>query len=374
MLDMLDTLDTLAPRSWGARLASALVYPRTLDDFVGLVAPLRSRRAHVAEVVFVRRETYDTVTLVLRPGPRFPLHRAGQHTALTLEVDGVRRTRVFSIASAEPLHHARRRTIELTVRARPSGLVTPRLIARDAPALREGDLVELGPPAGDFVLGAPIPDRLLLVSGGSGITPVMAMLRTLVERRHRGEVVFLTWAKTPRDALFRAELEAIAEAAPLTCPGLRVAIQHGPMREGDLSAQVPELPSWEVFACGPPGMLDVVRAELAARGDLSRLHTEVFSAPATPPVHQGEGAGEGGEVTFARSGKTARGRGPILPMAEGAGLRPKHGCRMGICHTCVCRKRSGTTRDTTTGALSTDGDVDIRICTSEPVGPVVVDL
>ncbi len=367
MPDMLDILD---PRSWGARLASALVYPRTVDDFVGLVAPLRARRAHHAEVVSVRRETYDAVTLVLRPGPHYPPHRAGQHTALTFDVDGVRRTRVFSIASAEPLAPARRRTIELTIRARPSGLVTPRLTERDAPALREGDLVELGAPAGDFVLGAPVQGRLLLVSGGSGITPVMAMLRTLVERRHRGEVVFLTWAKTPRDALFRAELEAIAEAAPLTCPGLRVAIMDGPMREGDLSARVPELPSWEVYACGPPGMLDVVRAELAASGDLAKLHTEVFSAPAATPAHDGEG----GEVTFARSAKTARGRGPILPMAEGAGLRPKHGCRIGICHTCVCRKRSGTTRDTTTGALSTDSDVDIRICTSEPVGPVVVDL
>ncbi|HQY59974.1 MAG TPA: ferredoxin reductase [Polyangiaceae bacterium] len=371
---MLDMLDTLNPVSWGARLASALVYPRTLDDFVGLVAPLRSRRAHHAEVVFVRRETYDTVTLVLRPGPHFPRHRAGQHTALTLEIDGVRRTRIFSIASAEPREHAGRRTIELTVRARPSGLVTPRLTERDAPALREGDLVELGAPAGDFVLGTPVHDRLLLVSGGSGITPVMAMLRTLVERRHRGEVVFLTWAKSPRDALFRAELDAIAAAAPLTCPGLRVAIAYGPMSEGALSAQVPDLASWEVFACGPPGMLEVVRAELAARGDLTKLHTEAFSAPAIPPVHEGDPAREGGTVTFARAGKTAEGRGPILPMAEGAGLRPRHGCRIGICHTCLCRKVSGTTRDSATGALSTDGDVDIRICTSEPVGPVVVDL
>ncbi len=371
MLAMLD------PLSWGARLASALVYPRTLDDFVGLVAPLRSRRAHHAEVVFVRRETYDTVTLVLRPGPHYPPHRAGQHTALTLEIDGVRRTRIFSIASAEPRERAGRRSregnIELTIRARPSGLVTPRLTERDPRALREGDVVELGPPAGDFVLGTPVPDRLLLVSGGSGITPVMAMLRTLVERRHRGEVVFLTWAKSPRDVLFRDELDAIAEAAPRTCPGLRVAIAHGPMTEGDLSAQVPDLPSWEVFACGPPGMLEVVRAELAARGALTKLHTEVFSAPTPPPV-EGQGAGAGGPVTFARSGKTAEGGGPILPLAEGAGLRPKHGCRIGICHTCVCRKLSGTTRDTTTGALSTDEDVDIRICTSEPVGPVVVDL
>lgn len=361
----------LDPLSWGARLASALVYPRTLDDFVGLVSPLRSRRAHFAEVGLVRRETYDTVTLVLRPGPHFPAHRAGQHTALTLEIDGVRRTRFFSIASAEPRTGERHRTIELTIRARPSGLVTPRLTGRDARALREGDIVELGAPQGDFVLGTPVPDRLLFVSGGSGITPVMAMLRTLVERRHRGEVVFLTWAKSPRDTLFRAELDAIAKSAPLTCPGLRITIVHGPMSEGDLAARVPELASWEVFACGPSGMLDVVRADLGKHGDLTKLHTEQFSAPATRPTAP---EGEGGEVTFARSGKTAEGRGPILPMAEGAGLRPKHGCRIGICHTCVCRKISGTTRDTATGALSTEGDVAIRICTSEPVGPVIVDL
>lgn len=356
--------------SWGARLASALVYPRTVDDFVGLVSPLHSRRAHFAEVVLVRRETYDTVTLVLRPGAHFPRHRAGQHVALTLELDGVRRTRIFSIASAEPRAEERHRTIELTIRARPGGLVTPRLTGREARPLREGDLVELGAPQGDFVLGTPVPDRLLLVSGGSGITPVMAMLRTLVARRHRGEVVFVTWAKSPRDTLFRAELEAIAKAAPLTCPGLRIAVVHGPMSEGDLAARVPDLASWEVFACGPSGMLDVVRADLRKHGDLTKLHTEQFSAPTRPPAPEGEG----GEVTFARSGKTAEGRGPILPMAEGAGLRPKHGCRIGICHTCVCRKVSGTTRDTATGALSTDGDVDIRICTSEPVGPVVVDL
>ncbi len=359
----------LDPISWGARLASALVYPRTVDDFVGLVSPLRTRRAHHARVVSVRRETHDTVTLVLGPGPGYPRHRAGQHVALTLELDGVRRTRIFSIASAERSRGGAERPIELTIRARTGGLVTPRLTKRGAGAVREGDVVELGAPAGEFVLGTPVPGRLLLVSGGSGITPVMAMLRTLVERRHGGEVVFVTWARSPRDVLFGAELESIARAAPLTCPGLRIEIVHGPLREGELAAKVPDLRAWDVFACGPAGMLERVRTELSTRGDVTKLRTEVFSPPA-PKAYEGEG----GEVTFTRSGTTARGRGPILPMAEAAGLHPKHGCRIGICRTCVCRKLSGTTRDTNTGALSTDGDVAIRICTSEPVGPVVIEL
>jgi ferredoxin-NADP reductase len=261
---------------------------------------------------------------------------------LTAEIAGIRRTRCFSISSAEG-----ETPIRITIKAHPGGRVTPSLISN---AMR-GAIVTLSDPAGDFVLPDELPERILFLSGGSGITPVMSMMRTLLaSARGRRGVGFLHWAKSPDDVIFD-----------------HGHLFFGPFRAGDLIEAVPDFHLWDTWLCGPEAMMRVVRAAYAARGAEHRLRTERFTLADT------SSSGEG-EVRFVRSNRSAKGGGPILPMAETAGVNPQSGCRMGICRSCVCRKVSGTTRDVRTGELSSEGNVDIQLCINAAVGSVEIDL
>jgi ferredoxin-NADP reductase len=326
------------------RLAGALVWPRTLDDWLELVAPLHSSSEIRARVVDVVRETHDVSTLVLEPNARWRGHRAGQHVLLTAEVDGVRRTRCFSVSSPEG-----ETPIRLTIKAHPHGRVTPKLVSG---ALR-GGIVTLSEPRGDFVLPEILPERILFLSGGSGVTPVMSMMRTLLARGHRGRVAFAHWARSPDDVIFDYGTTFF-----------------GQFRAGDLMELDPDFHLWDTWLCGPDGMMRVVKAAFAARGAEHRVRTEQFALSRS----DAGGTGAEGEVRFVRSRRSAKGKGPILPLAETAGVNPKSGCRMGICRSCVCRKVSGTTRDVRTGEVSSEGDVDIQLCINAPVGAVEIDL
>jgi ferredoxin-NADP reductase len=340
----------------GSRLLAALAYPRAVDDFVELALPLHSTREVRARVVSVRRETHDVATLRLQPNASWRGHRAGQHVALTVELRGVRRTRCFSIASADS-----ESTIAITVKARPEGAVTPWLVS----GVLEGAIVTLSQATGDFVLPDVLPERLLFVSGGSGITPVMAMLRSLVLRGHRGKIAFLHYAHSKDDVIFAAELDALARRAS---PNLMIQVCTGRFTAPALLALLPDFERWDTWACAPEPFLDALTGAFAARGAEDRVRVERFSlAPTDPSLGSGE-------VTFVRSRRRADGHGPLLGIAEKAGLAPASGCRRGICRTCTRKKISGVTRDLRTGQLSTDADVDIQLCVSAPVGPVAIDL
>lgn len=394
------------PSMWkrflGSRLAAALAYPRGADSYAELAEPLWSSREVRARVVAVRPETADTTTLVLQPNDGWRRHLAGQYVALTVELGGIRRTRVFSLSSAPSRGDG---LLEVTFKARPGGVVTPRLLKE----AQVGMIVTLSQAQGSFVLPEPLPERVLLISGGSGITPVMAMLRELRGTGFRGEVVFLHYARSQADVIFGDELRALAgdtsdelralageasdepralaedacdeqrgagEGRRAGGAALRVILEteaEAPVRPeltaASLAALVPDYETWETWVCGPEPLLDAARRAFEGRGAAGRLHTERFSLGSAA-----SGAGEG-SVSFRRSGREAKGQGKaLLVLAEQAGLRPASGCRMGICHTCTCRKVAGVTRDLRTGALSTEDDVDIRICVSEPVGPVTLDL
>lgn len=325
------------------RLAGALVWPRTLDDLIELVAPLHSSSEIRARVASVVRHTHDVSTLVLEPNGRWRGHRAGQHVMLTAEISGVRRTRCFSVSSAEG-----ETPVRITIKSQPGGKVTPALVSG---ALR-GSIVTLSEATGDFVLPDVLPERILFLSGGSGITPVMSMARTLLARGHRGRVVFAQWARSADDIVFD-----------------HGQTFFGAFRAEDLGDLVPDFHLWDTFLCGPDGMMRFVKAAFAARGAEHRVRTEQFSLARTAAA-----PGSEGDVRFVRSNRAAKGQGPILPMAEAAGVDAKSGCRIGICRTCVCRKVSGTTRDVRTGEVSTEANVDIQLCINAPVGAVEIDL
>jgi stearoyl-CoA 9-desaturase NADPH oxidoreductase len=361
----------LSRRLLGSPLLEALATPHGVDRYVELVRPAFSLREARAEVVAVRRPTPRGVTLTLRPNANWQGFRAGQFVRLSVEVDGVRRTRCYSPASSA---HTRD-LIELTAHAQPGGEVSPFLHA----SARAGMVVSLSQAEGDFALPDERPRELLLISGGSGITPVMSMLRTLCEEGHDGPIAFLHYARDSRDVAYADELRALAARHPnvrVLCGFSRDA-RGGELagrfdREHVHAAGIDPVEAG-AFACGPAGLLDAVR-DVWAQDDLdARLHVETFAPPAMPLAVPGDAAT--GSVRFARSGRAARNSGaPLLDQAEAAGLTPQSGCRMGICHTCSCRKVAGSVRDVRTGEVSAAPDELIQICVNVPVGDVTLDI
>ncbi|GBG37853.1 ferredoxin reductase [Mycobacterium montefiorense] len=345
---------TLRDRILGSDLVDLLTGPHGVDRYTELVAPTWTRGDARAKVVDVRRTTPRSLTLTLAPNESFAsTHavRAGQYVNVTLDIDGRRRTRCYSPANVEGST-----TLELTIGRHDGGLVSNYLYEQ----ARHGMVVGLAGAGGDFVLPEQRPRRILLVSGGSGITPVMAMLRTLVAEGHEGEIAFVHYARTPVEACYRDELSAI--------PGVRVLYGFTRSGSGDLEGRfgpqhlAAAMPAPDaVFVCGPTALVEAVREHC------DNVHTESF----VPPVITASENASGGRIAFADSGVDVIDDGrSLLEQAESAGLTPENGCRMGICHTCTRRKVSGTVRSLTTGAVSTAPDEDIQICVSVPVGDV----
>ena len=175
----------------------ALAYPHGIDRYVELVRPLAVKREVRAEITNAHHQTPKSVTLTLRPNHNWRGLRAGQFVGLSVDIEGVRETRPYSPSGSQ---HAATRELELTVSTHPEGKVSRHL--RDH--ARPGMIVGLTPPEGSFVLPEPRPERVLLISGGSGITPVMAMLRTLYDEGFPGEIGFLNYARSPELALYGA--------------------------------------------------------------------------------------------------------------------------------------------------------------------------
>ncbi|MDP3295766.1 MAG: ferredoxin reductase [Nevskia sp.] len=360
-------------RALSSRIAATLAYPHGVDRYVESFAPTYSLSEVRAEVTALRHQTDDSVTMTLRPNGNWQGFRAGQYLRLTVEINGVRRSRCYSPANSV---HAADGLIELTVKAHAGGFVSKYLQQN----LRVGTIVGLSQAEGAFALPEMRPSRVLLISGGSGITPVMAMLRTLCDEgrygSYRGQITFLHYSNAAKDQIYAAELTEIAARYP-NVQLLRGYVEtnqggelNGRFCRAHLNA-VPDYAEAETFLCGPPGMMKAVQKLWADEGLAERLHLEHFAAaPAVIDTANAEG-----EVRFARSERLARNSGgTLLDQAEAAGLKPESGCRMGICHACTCRKTSGRVRDTRTGEISDAGEGDIQICISVPVGTVTLDI
>ncbi|MEB3032130.1 flavin reductase family protein [[Mycobacterium] nativiensis] len=294
--------------------------------------------------------------MTLQPNAAFPGFRAGQHLGVTVDINGRRHTRCYSPANAEG-----QRLIELTVGLHDGGLVSTYLHRYAHP----GMVVGLTGGSGDFVLPAVRPRRILMISGGSGITPVMSMLRTLQAEHYDGEITFAHYARTRSEACYHDELTAMPDVRVLH--GFTRSAQAGDLR-GHFGADHLQTAMSDpdvVYVCGPPGLVAAVREQ---RPDAI---SEAFVAPvSTSPADP-----SGGRVTFRGSNVSVVDDGrPLLEQAEAAGLAPASGCRMGICKTCTCRKTVGTVQNLITGAISDANDERIQICVSVPVGDVELSL
>ena len=346
---------TLTRRVLRSPLVDLLTGPHGVDRYRELVAPTWTQADARAKVIAVRRQTPRSVTLTLEPNRAFTGFLAGQHVNLSVEIDGRRRTRPYSPANAEGDPY-----IELTIGRHDSGLVSTYLYDHARP----GMVVGLDSVGGDFVLPAQRPRRVLFVSGGSRTTPVMSMLRTLRAEGADREITFIHYARTRDEACYADELSAMA--------GVRVL--HGYTRGGggeltgyfDAEHLATAMADPEaVYVCGPPALVDAVRAHLP------NAKAESF----VPPVFTVPTESSGGRVTFIDADVDVEDDGrPILEQAESAGLDPDSGCRMGICHSCTRRKTSGVVKNLITGVTSNTEAEDVQICVSVPVGDVDIAL
>ncbi|OMC40224.1 stearoyl-CoA 9-desaturase [Mycobacterium sp. GA-1841] len=365
--------DTVRPTIAGAerrpgwhalrRIVGQVTTPLLPDDYLKLANPLWSARELRGRVVEVRRETADSATLVIKPGWGFSFdYQPGQYIGIGVLIDGRWRWRSYSLTST-PEKSAR--TIAITVKAMPEGFLSAHLVD----GLRPGTVVRLAAPQGNFVMPQPAPATVLFVTAGSGITPVMSMLRTLVRRGQITDIVHVHSAPTESEVMFGQELAQLHEAHPGYRLLLRSTRADGRLDLAQLGELVPDWRERQAWACGPEGMLNDAERVWADAGVAEQLHLERFA------VSRAQTHGVGGTVTFERSGKevTVDGATPLMDAGEEAGIRMPFGCRMGICQSCVVGLVDGHVRDLRTG-VEHDPGTRIQTCVSAASGDCVLDV
>jgi ferredoxin-NADP reductase len=340
--------------------------PLLPDDYLELVNPLWSTRELRGRIERIERETSDAVTVLIKPGWEWPGHRPGQYLRLGIEVDGVHHWRAYSLTSDPRRPDG---CISITPKLVENGKVSPFLFN----GVRPGAIVRLGGVEGTFVLPDPLPERMLFISAGSGITPIMSRLRALAGEDALRDVVHVHSARSADGVIFGEELRALDARHG----GYRLHEQRTGEQGRVTAAHLDELcADWrerETFLCGPAGLLETIGERFERDGDRTRLHMEHFQ----PDARVGDGErGAGGAIKFSKSRieTFSDGEQPILLAGENAGAQLSFGCRMGICHTCVGKLCSGQVRDLRTGRVHGQPGEILQTCVNAPEGAIEMDL
>jgi stearoyl-CoA 9-desaturase NADPH oxidoreductase len=346
------------------RAVRAFSTPLLPDDYLELINPLWSTRELRGRIERIDHVTKNAATVMIKPGYRWEGHQAGQYVRIGVDIRGVRHWRAYSLTSEPGRPDG---CISITPKLVEQGVVSPYLVRHGRP----GAIVSLGGVEGDFLLPDPLPEKLLFISAGSGVTPIMSMLRSLARQDALDDVVMLHSARDPEEVIFGDELRHLAERFE----GFRLHEQHtakmGRLLPEHLDDKCADWRERETFASGPGQMLDALTEHYERDGLLDRLHMERFQ----PKIGGGE-TGEGGTIKFLKSDceVEADGTKPILVCGEEAGLELPFGCREGICHTCVGTLRSGRIRDLRNGEVSGQEGETVRTCINAPEGRIEIEL
>lgn len=383
------------PTAAAVRLSGWLTHlgvsPLAFDDTLSLINPLLTVHRLNARIVGRQVETGTATTLVLQAGPAFKGLQPGQFVIVGVTIDGVRHRRAYSPRAVEG--HPNR--IAITVQRQPGGVVSNHLNEHT----RVGQFLEIEQAAGSFTLPSPLPAEVLLIAGGSGITPCMAMLEHLQRHFPRTKATLVYFARSRDDRIFAKALDKLAASwtgfqyraidsvanTPTDDSGRPSAADAGRAQQvlsADLLNQL--VPNWTkvpAYCCGPTPLMDAARAiwQEAASGNWkdgaaikARLHLEAF----TPPKPSGDPhARHEVKLTHHAVDKAfeAAGDQTILVASESAGQGLKHGCRQGICHECTCRLHSGSVRDLLSGERIDGEGQTIRVCVSVPMSDVHIE-
>jgi ferredoxin-NADP reductase len=338
-------------RLWRHPLWAPLNSVEAWDRLASAVDPVWSLAEPRARVVRVVDEAPGVKSLWLKPNGRFRGFRPGQHLLLELDINGARHARCFSLSHAPRADGL----LRLTIKAKPDGPVS-----QAAHALRRGDVVRLSHAQGDFAPREA--GKLLMLSAGSGITPMLSLLHGLAAGGAERDVVLLHGARSECDFIGVGELRELAA----NWPRLQVHL-HASQVQGRLDAQalariVPDWQEREALLCGPDDYMRMVEGLFAEAGLQDRLQSEGFGRRAAPiapdAAEHAVSCGNESQVFTVRAGQS------LLEAAEAAGLQPRFGCRRGICRSCQCLKRSGTVMNLASGQRSGPGEELIQLCIS----------
>jgi ferredoxin-NADP reductase/DMSO/TMAO reductase YedYZ heme-binding membrane subunit len=344
--------------------------------------------------VFDETPDVRTIRLMNVDGGELPFrYQPGQYLNLALVVDGQRVNRSYTIASSPTRAHY----CEVTVKRSAAGPGSRHLHE----VVREGSRLKVSAPAGRFVFTGQESDRVVLIAGGVGITPLMSMVRYLTDRCWPGSIDLVFSVRTQTDLIFWEELGYLRRrfanlhvCATLTKEtGTDWAGERGAITKELLTRVVPDLTHAPIFLCGPDGMMTAMRGLLTELGvPEAAVKTEAFVSPASaaaPISAAGEAAaklldgtsgqleGEAGSVRFERSGRIFEMPASltILETAEAAGVEIPFECRSGICGQCKTRLLAGRVRMESEDALSAADKARglILACQAHPLGAVTVD-
>ncbi len=343
-----------ARRFWRHPMLAPFNNLHAWDRLTSVVNPLWSLTETRARVVRVVDEAPAVRSVWLKPNVRFGRFRPGQHVLLELELDGVRHARCFSLSHAPRADGL----LRLTIKRKEDGPVSTA-----AHSLAPGQIVRLGRAQGDF---APRDNarKLLLISAGSGVTPMLSVLHGLSATGSTRDVVVLHSDRSAADMIFAQELQRLASVQPWLQLHLHTTQSQGRMNAQQIALQVPDWAERETMLCGPDGFMRMVETMYADAGRDALLQSESYgrrSAPINPDAAEHSVTCENTEQVF-----TVQAGQNLLVAAEAAGLQPRFGCRRGICRTCQCLKRSGTVTNLLTGQVSSPGEELIQLCISTP--------
>lgn len=354
------------------KVVAPFVNPGIFDFWVSKLNPAWSWDRPLARVVERKVEALDTVTLLLKPNAHCGTFVPGQHINVTAEVNGRRTTRSYSLTGI-PRRDGR---LSLTIKRVDKGVLSTHLVQHT----QVGDVLELGPAFGEMTLPAKPEGEWLFLAAGSGITPLMSLTRSLVGQNMPVDLTLIYWAKTRAELCFVRELRELATQFPRFKlqfvlekePQLLQGEESGLISAEQLARVVGDLSAKQVYACGPSGFVDAARG--LTEGQVRSFTAEGFTPVA--PITVADAATATVKVHLAASGRDLEipTNLSILDALEAQGLKPKVGCRMGVCRTCVCTRTEGTTLDMQSGEQDAQPGIDVRICMTRARTDLTLDL
>lgn len=342
-------------------MAQSVMNSHDANFWLQKINPLWSMNQPLAKVVKKQIVAKDMVSLILQCNRHVQRGVAGQHHPVTVEIAGRHYERTYSLMQLDADH------LCLTVKKVDQGLVSSWLVDQS----QTGDILRLGQPYGEMQQQVQTP-KLLLLAAGSGITPMLSLIEAFCQSRQLKaiSVQLMYWVKTHEDAAYAEYLKEVAENFTNFTYQIFYTQEHDQRLNPSHIDQLKSLNETTVYACGPSGF--AATAETLFK-HVASIQTEAFSLSQFDTDATDTGFIN---VTLTQSNKTIaipKGQ-SILSSLEHQGIKPKHGCRMGICNKCACTKAQGSTKNLLNGSANHEPSQLLKICVNSAQSDLVIDL
>ena len=342
-------------------MAQSVMNSHDANFWLQKINPLWSMNQPLAKVVKKQIVAKDMVSLILQCNRHVQRGVAGQHHPVTVEIAGRHYERTYSLMQVDADH------LCLTVKKVDQGLVSSWLVDQS----QTGDILRLGQPYGEMQQQVQTP-RLLLLAAGSGITPMLSLIEAFCQSRQLKAIFvqLMYWVKTHEDAAYAEYLKEVAENFPNFTYQIFYTQEHDQRLNPSHIDQLKSLNETTVYACGPSGF--AATAETLFK-HVASIQTEAFSLSQFDIDATDTGFIN---VILTQSNKTLaipKGQ-SILSSLEQQGIKPKHGCRMGICNKCACSKVQGSTKNLLNGSANHEPSQLLKICVNSAQSDLVIDL